>query len=676
MITEATASPAQVRPLLRVQEAQRRVAIEGVAPVVECGTFPAKATLGDPVRVEADIFADGHDQLAARLFYRSPAGSAWLSSPMEPQGNDRWWGSFPADDLGVYRFTIRAWVDHFGTWLRDLEKRVEAGQDVAVDLQIGAGLLVAAGSRAAARDRRRLQEAAAALAVAPTQGAAPAVDRKVIDLMLRYADPRTATALEREYEVVVERERARFSTWYEMFPRSASDDLSRPGTFGDVEARLPYVSGMGFDVLYVPPIHPVGEGFRKGPNNTLVAGPTDPGSPWAIGSAAGGHTAINPDLGTLDDFRRLVSAAAGQGIEIAIDIAFQTSPDHPYVAEHPEWFRQRPDGSIQYAENPPKKYQDIYPFNFESDAAPALWAELLGVFRFWIDQGVRIFRVDNPHTKPFAFWQWVIREVQRDYPDVIFLSEAFTRPKVMYRLAKAGFSQSYNYFPWRNTKWELTSYFTELADSGVRAYFRPNLWPNTPDILTEYLQTGGRPAFLARLVLAATLGASYGIYGPAFELQENRAREPGSEEYLDSEKYQQRRWDIESASSLRPLIARVNAIRRENPALQSDESLRFHPVENDQLICYSKSTPDGSNTIVTVVNLDPNYVQSGFLELPVEDWGLDGARPYQAHDLLGGGRYLWHGPRNYIQLDPHALPAHILLLRRHARTEQDFEYFL
>jgi starch synthase (maltosyl-transferring) len=433
---------------------------------------------------------------------------------------------------------------------------------------------------------------------------------------------------------------------------------------------------MGFDVLYLPPIHPIGRTNRKGANNSVTASTGEPGSPWAIGSDEGGHKAVHPELGTLEDFRHLVRAAQEKGLSLALDIAFQCSPDHPYIREHPEWFRHRPDGSIQYAENPPKKYEDIVPFDFECEAWRELWSEMLSIVCHWIDQGVSIFRVDNPHTKPFAFWEWLIGEVKRDHPEVIFLAEAFTRPKVMYRLAKAGFSQSYTYFAWRNTTWELAQYFTELTQTSVSDYFRPNLWPNTPDILTEYLQTGGRPAFAARLVLAATLGASYGIYGPAFELGEARAKDPGSEEYLDSEKYQLRSWALDSPDTLREMIALVNEIRRENLALQSDRGLRFHPTENDRLIAYTKSTADLADVVLTVVNMDPHHTQSGMVTLPLADLGLDTEKSYQAHELLSGARYLWTGPRNYVEINPHAAPAQIFRFRRRARSEHDFEYFL
>jgi starch synthase (maltosyl-transferring) len=662
-------------PAKDVAEGRRRVVIEAVSPEIDGGRFPAKRAVGETVTVEADIFADGHDALAAALRYRRLPSNDWIEVPMAPLVNDRWRGEFVVTELGRYAFTLEAWVDHFATWSRQYAKRVEAGQDVAVELEVAARMVESAGSRADgnATDASRLR----ALATSVRKGkkaATAALDVELTALMARYSERGFSITNGRELEVVVEPEKARFSAWYELFPRSAGD-RNKSGTFKDVEGRLPYIAELGFDVLYLPPIHPIGKTHRKGANNR-PAKAGEPGSPWAIGSEVGGHKSIDPALGTLADFKHLVKAAAEHGMDVALDIAFQCSPDHPYTREHPEWFKHRPDGSIQYAENPPKKYEDIYPFDFETEAWRDLWQELLSVFIYWIDQGVRIFRVDNPHTKPFAFWEWVIGQIKKDHPDVILLSEAFTRPKVMYRLAKLGFSQSYTYFAWRNTAWELYQYFTELAQPPIREFFRPNLWPNTPDILTEYLQHGGRRAFMARFVLAATLGASYGIYGPAFELGENRAREQGSEEYLDSEKYQVRSWNLESPESLRELIRLVNEIRRENPALQTDRGLRFHPTENDQLLAYSKSTPDLSDVVLVVVNVNPHHTQAGMVTLPLEELGLDRDRPYQAHELLSGARYLWSGPRNYVELNPFSMPAQIFRFRRRVRTEHDFEYYL
>jgi starch synthase (maltosyl-transferring) len=660
------------------EEGTRRVVIEGVTPEIDAGRFPIKRTTGERVVVEADVFADGHEALACVLLYRREDTADWTTVLMTPLVNDRWRGEFGVLELGRYRYTLQAWVDWFTSWRRDLTKRLAAEQDVTVDLQIGAGLVLEASQRAAGADAERLRHWAGLLRRGNNGAEAPqmALDEELALLMAQYPDQSCATTYDRELVVVVEREKARFSTWYEMFPRSCATVPGQHGTFKDCEALLPYVAALGFDVLYFPPIHPIGHTHRKGRNNTPVAAPDDPGSPWAIGAEAGGHKAIHPQLGTLEDFRRLIARAGQYGIEIAIDLAFQCSPDHPYVHEHPEWFHWRPDGTVQYAENPPKKYEDIYPFAFETDYWPQLWKELKSVVLFWVQQGVYIFRVDNPHTKPFRFWEWLIGEVKAVHPEVLFLSEAFTRPKIMYRLAKLGFTQSYTYFAWRHTQEELTQYFTELTQTAVREYLRPNLWPNTPDILTEYLQFGGRPAFMIRLVLAATLGASYGIYGPAFELCEHLPREAGSEEYLDSEKYELKHWNYAREDSLKDFIARVNRIRRENPALQSDWSLRLHPTDNTQLLCYSKQSADGTNVIVVVVNLDPYHTQAGWVELPLVALGLDPHQPYQVHDLLGDARYLWHGPRNYVELNPQGVPAAILRVRRRVRTERDFEYYL
>jgi starch synthase (maltosyl-transferring) len=661
-----------------VEDGRRRVVIEGVSPEVDCGSFPVKRTVGEKVVVEADIFADSHDALSCLLLYRRSEDPRWSEVPMNFLVNDRWQGSFVVTEMGRYLYTVKAWVDRFQSWRRDLAKRVEAGQEVEVNLRVGAEIMEEAGKRAAGTDSLKLREWAQTLQAPPGAGEKIrlALDEETAALMDKYPEAHLATTYEKELAVVVDRTKARFSAWYEMFPRSCSSQPGKHGTFQDCEARLSYIAAMGFDVLYLPPIHPVGRIHRKGKNNVPAAGPDEVGSPWAIGAEEGGHKEVHPQLGSMEDFRRFLSKARSSGLEIALDIAFQCAPDHPYTKEHPEWFRWRPDGTVQFAENPPKKYEDIIPFDFQTAHWRELWEELRSVVFFWIDQGVRIFRVDNPHTKPFPFWVWLIDEVKRDYPETIFLAEAFTRPKVMYRLAKSGFTQSYTYFAWRNTKAEIIQYLTELNETAVKEYFRPSLWPNTPDILTEVLQMGGRPAFMARLVLAATLGASYGIYGPAYELLENSPREFGSEEYLDSEKYEIKHWDLERPDSLKEFIGRINRIRRENPALQSDWNLIFHPIDNDQLICYSKQTEDLSDFILVIVNLDPHHVHAGWVELPLADLGLDPRQPYQVHDLLSGARYLWTGPRNYVEVDPRIVPAHIFRLRRRIRTERDFDYFM
>jgi starch synthase (maltosyl-transferring) len=688
------------------REGRQRVVIEGVEPEIDGGQYPIKRTVGEKVVVEADAFTDGHDLISCLLLWR-PAGTssekkgqsskasrgsrsspAWQETPMQPLVNDRWRGEFSVNQVGRYQYTIMGWVDPFKTWRYDLKKRVAAGQDVSVDLLIGANLIEETSHNARGLDAENLKDWVDKLRRPEEQSirAALAQDEGLALLMARCSERRFATRYDKELTVVVDRVRARFSTWYELFPRSfagppgsatqAGATETRHGTFKDLVRYLPDLAAMGFDVLYLPPIHPIGERYRKGKNNSPSAEPGDVGSPWGIGSKEGGHTAIHSQLGTLEDFRQLVAQARELGIDLALDIAFQCSPDHPWVKDHPDWFRHRPDGTIQYAENPPKKYQDIYPLDFESEDWQGLWEELKGVFLYWIEQGVSIFRVDNPHTKAFPFWEWAIDEIKSKHPEVIFLSEAFTRPKVMYRLAKLGFTQSYTYFAWRNNSWELREYFTELTQTKVREFFRANLWPNTPDILTEYLQIGGRPAFVTRLVLAATLGANYGMYGPAFELCEHVAVAPGKEEYVNSEKYEIKHWDLERPDSLREMISLVNHIRKQNPALHCDHRLVFHDCDNPQLICYSKHTEERTNVVVTIVNLDPYHTQSGWVTLSLEELGVHADQPYQLHDLLGDGYYLWHGATNYVELNPHIVPAHIFRIRHRVRTERDFEYYL
>jgi starch synthase (maltosyl-transferring) len=645
---------------ITIVDGRRRAVIEAVEPQLDYGTFPIKRVVGDEVVVRADVFGDGHDAIACALLVCQPGHDEWLRVPLRFLNNDRWEAAFTVNQVGLYRYTIEGWVDQFLSWHRDLKKRVEAGQQVEVDLLIGAELAAAAAERASGDDQRALRGWASKLKQASAAGGLNLDElERLAELMNRYPDLRFATRYSPELGIVVDRQRAQFSAWYELFPRSTSPVPGRHGTLADCIRRLPYIADLGFDVLYLPPIHPIGRKFRKGRNNAVTADSDEPGSPWAIGADEGGHTAILPALGTLADFERLVAAGRDRGIELALDIAFQCAPDHPYVQEHPEWFRHRPDGTIQYAENPPKKYQDIYPFDFESEDWRGLWRELHDVFVFWAERGVRIFRVDNPHTKAFSFWQWAIPEVKRQFPDVLFLAEAFTRPKLMYRLAKLGFSQSYTYFTWRNGKQEFIDYFSELTHTPVHEFFRPNLWPNTPDILPEHLQHGGRAAFEARLVLAATLSSNFGIYGPVFELMEHAPLKPGSEEYLDSEKYECRSWDLDRPESLRELIKQVNRARRENRALQSNASLRFHSVSNDQLLCYTKRATDPANLIVVVVNLDFYNTQNGVIQLPLGELGIAGDRPYQVHDLLSGATFSWQGERNYVELDPHHAPAHL-----------------
>ena len=665
---------------MKPDEGRKRVVIEDIQPQIDCGHTMVRRFLGDRIAVSAAIYSDGHDHVLARLLYKHHSDPVWLSTPMTALPNDLWSAEFTVDRIGLWSYTIQAWVDHFDTWCADLKKRLAAQpdpasldpekrdlppQDIPLAITIGAALFDQIAARALGVDATQLKTIAASLRTLAGNKSAlyqyPLTAQQEA-LAARYPDLSFATTCHQELPLWVDRERARFSSWYELFPRSATPDPARHGTFADVELLLPEIAAMGFDILYLPPIHPIGRAFRKGPNNSTAPGPDDEGSPWAIGSPEGGHKSIHSSLGSFVDFDHLLTAIQANGMELALDIAFQCSPDHPWVAQHPGWFLHRPDGTIQYAENPPKKYQDIYPLNFESSDWRGVWDELLSVFQFWIDRGVRVFRVDNPHTKAFAFWEWCIAELHRNAPDVLFLSEAFTRPHVMYGLAKRGFTQSYTYFTWRTHKAELQAYFEEITRPPISDFFTPNLWPNTPDILHATLQSGGRAAFQQRLILATTLAANYGIYGPAFELGEHVPLRSGSEEYLNSEKYQIRRWNRRDPNSLAPLITLLNQIRRTNPALQSDLSLHFHPVDNPQIIAYSKSvtaseeTP--ANVILVVVNLDPQYEQSGWVDLDLKQLGIAHNQTFEVEDLLTGNHYLWHDRSNFVVLHPTAT-AHI-----------------
>lgn len=678
--------------MLKPAHGRNRVVIEDVAPQVDAGRHPVRRIVADRVDVTAAIFADGHDQLAARLLYRHKQDRTWRFTPMQARGNDFWSGSFSVDQIGPWRFTIMGWMDHFESWAADLRKRMAAAGDlvpgeIQLALQTGAILLEQGSRRARGVASRKLHEAFSALgslAQADTPPDEYPLSEEIHRLMAENPDLKHATRYEPEMRVWVDRERARFSAWYEMFPRSASPVPGQHGTFADVERQVPEIAAMGFDILYLPPIHPIGRAYRKGPNNSVSAPSDAPGSPWAIGDSAasdirpdgrkcekdcGGHKSIHPQLGTFADFGRLVHAAKEHGMEIALDIAFQCSPDHPWVTEHREWFNIRPDGSIQYAENPPKKYQDIYPLNFESPDWRGLWDELYSVFEFWIGRGVRVFRVDNPHTKALPFWEWCLGALTSKYPDTIYLSEAFTRPHLMYALAKRGFTQSYTYFTWRNTRGELEEYLKEITQPPVSDFFRPNFWPNTPDILHKWLQEGGPPAFAQRVVLAATLAANYGIYGPAYELAENAPARPApgkseSEEYLNSEKYEIRQRDRNAPGSLVPLITALNRMRRANPALQRNDRLHFHGIDNPQLICYSKSTPNLDNQILAIVNLDARYPQSGWTDLNLGELDLMPDESFIVEDLLTGEAYSWTGQRNYVVLEPAARAAHIFRVIR------------
>jgi starch synthase (maltosyl-transferring) len=672
------------------------LSIECVTPTLDGGRHPVKRVAGDMVVVGADVVKDGHDILAARVLFRGPAAADWATAPMTYDfDTDRWYGAFRVDRIGRWTFTVEAWTDRFATWRSGLEKRIAAGQDVSTELVEGAQLV-----RIASRGTRVATARASLLMTAKMledrretsieKRIERALDDELVTLMEEYDRPRDLTRWPDSFTVIVDRERAQFSAWYEVFPRSLGSAGAEPrhGTFCDAVAGLPRLAELGFDVVYLPPIHPVGRTFRKGKNNALEAAPTDVGSPWAIGNENGGHTAIEPALGTIDEFDQFVGAARELGMEVALDYALQCSPDHPWVTEHPEWFRHRPDGSIKYAENPPKKYQDIYPFDFWCDDRVGLWNACRDILLFWIAHGVKIFRCDNPHTKPLAFWEWVIGEVQCAHPDVIFFAEAFTRPKRMKALAKLGFTMSYTYFTWKNSAWELQEYLEELTRGTPVEYFRGNLFVNTPDILNEYLVHGGRPAFRARLLLAGTLLPSYGLYS-GYELCENQPIRPGSEEYLDSEKYQLKPRDFAAPGNINADIARLNRIRRAQPALQRYANLSFQTSENPAILFYRKradepvvdwsaSPPHAvpqhvvdalhaaperrGGDLLIAVNTDAEHAQETMVHVPVQEMGFGENDPYVVEDLLTGTRYTWRGVRNFIRLDPAVEPGHILLV--------------
>jgi starch synthase (maltosyl-transferring) len=647
-----------------------RIQIEHPAPQVDCGRYRAKRTVGDTVEVSADIFRDGHEALRAGVLFRGPRDQEWSRRPMRRMdaevGGDRWAGSFEVTECGPWAFTVEAWTDPFASWRDELERKIDAGQ-VGLESELSEGALLlehaldalgrvdgaSAGSSGGTRaaDRARIEHA---LRTVRSEGAEAeregvALDPELQAAVERSAERRERTTLEPAIELDVDRERARFSAWYELFPRSW-------GGFEGVERQLPRLAELGFDVVYLPPIHPIGRAKRKGRNNALVARPGDPGSPWAVGAEEGGHTAIHPELGTLAEFDSLVARAEELGIDVCLDFAIQCSADHPWLSEHPEWFNRRPDGTLKYAENPPKRYQDIYNVNWDSEDWRGLWQALLEVVLFWVDHGVKVFRVDNPHTKPLPFWEWLIGEVRREHPDVVFLAEAFTRTAMMRTLAKLGFDQSYTYFTWKNSRWELTEYVTELATSGMQEYYRPNFFANTPDILNEYLVHGGPAAFRARLVLAATLSPTYGIYS-GFEHYENVPVREGSEEYLDSEKYEIKARALDGP--LLPMVERINRIRRENPALQRLDNVTFLETQNDALIAYMKR--EGDNVVICVVNLDPHRWQEGVAVVPP----ADGVPPvYWVTDMLDNAPYEWRTGANYVRLDPHERPAHVLRVER------------
>ena len=647
------------------------VVIENLQPLIDGGRYPIKRVIGEDVVVEADVFKDGHDVVAASLKWRMTGDHQWHETAMAHIDNDRWRGTCTIYENGIYEYTVEAWTDTFRGWQREFTAKFEAGiSSLTSEALEGAALLEGAAQRAQdASDAARLREFSEDLRTsenAKINAIAQSAELEV--LMATYPDRSTATQYAPPPRVIVDRRAARTAAWYEFFPRSAEGHADRGSTLRESLPRIDYARNMGFDIIYFPPIHPIGHTNRKGPNNSITSRPGDPGVPYAIGSEAGGHKAIEPSLGTLEDFDWLEGEVRSRGMEIALDFAINCSPDHPYVREHPEWFYKRPDGTIKFAENPPKKYEDIYPLNFRCENWRELWAEMKSIILFWAGHGVRIFRVDNPHTKPLPFWEYLISGVHEQYPDVLFLAEAFTRPKMMKALAKAGFTQSYTYFTWRNSKRELADYFTELTQTAMRDYFRGNLWPNTPDILPFALQDGGRAAFMIRITLAATLSSLYGIYS-GFELCENAAL-PEREEYLDSEKYQWKERDWDTPGNIKDWITRLNQIRKENRALQFYDNLRFHQADNDAILFYSKRTVAGDNIILVAINLDPHRKQHSYVDVPIDLFGSIEGNPYQVHDLLSDARFTWYGRRNYVELDPQIQPAHIFRVRRWAGGDQ------
>lgn len=636
---------------------KNRVIITNVQPCIDAGSYIAKTTLNEKLTISASIFTDGHDDIDASVFIKPTGSKQWLERPLSFINNDHWEAAYNADGLGIYEFKIHAWADHFTTWLKGLKKKFEAGQDLDIERKIGINLIETEIVRGG-KYNTQLKSLAEELNQLNDEQLISAVSSNQTVQLMRDALVRKAVTKSETYQFEVERKKAGFSTWYELFPRSASQFEGVHGSFKDVERLLPRIRSMGFDVLYLPPIHPIGEKHRKGKNNSLTATENDPGSPWAIGGRDGGHKAIHPQLGTIDDFKELIKAAEQHDIEIAMDIAFQCSPDHPYVKDHPEWFKWRPDGTVQYAENPPKKYEDILPINFDTEDQQGLWEELKSVVEYWIDNGISVFRVDNPHTKALPFWEWMISEVRKDHPEVIFLAEAFTRPRVMEHLAKTGFNQSYTYFTWRNTKRELEAYLTELTKSPMRYYFRPNFWPNTPDILPPELSAGGENAHIMRVILAATMSSNYGIYGPVYEYGLTAAM-PGKEEYIDNEKYEIRNWDWDRYTRIGEVITRLNRIRKQNPALQTTWNIEFAETTNEQIICYTKVDDDSNNILIVAVNLDPYHTQSAHVRIPIGKTGIRSGIPYKVHDLLSGDTYTWQDEWNYVRLDPFQMPAHL-----------------
>lgn len=651
----------------RLQDGHKRIVIESIKPSIHKGEYPIKRTPGETVKIQSIIFIDGHDTVHAELLYRHQSEKRWQKKKFSFLGNDLWEAEFLVKSLGYYEYTVRAWPDEFGAWLEGFQKKYLAGQVEKLDFLIGIEIL-----KPYLAVLKTKQEKNSLKTLVEELGNTQLTPQSAFHLLETYQKsftnpphPSRVVTSSHILKVRVDRKKSLFSSWYEVFPRSTSTHPNQHGNFQTLENILPYVADLGFDVIYLPPIHPIGITYRKGKNNTLSAEPTDVGSPWAIGNEEGGHKSIHPELGTFKDFENFIQKAKKYNLEVALDIALQCTPDHPYVKKHPEWFKKRPDGSIQYAENPPKKYQDIYPLYFETEDWQNLWKELKSIFEFWIRKGIHIFRVDNPHTKSFRFWRWCIHEIQKQHPEVIFLSEAFTRPYVMYHLAGIGFNQSYTYFTWRHTKFELIQYMEELTKTDLKDYFRPSFWPNTPDILPKQLQHQDSKFFAIRYILAATLSSSYGIYGPAFEKSLNRPKGDGSEEYLDSEKYEIKNWKFEIENKLQSLIKITNHIRKNHKALHNTNSIEFHHIDNPEIIAYTKHNEDFSNIILTVVNLDPNHTQSGWLNFDPVSFGMKNHNNYTVHDLITDKSYTWHGVRNYVELNPQKSPAHIFHLKQH-----------
>ncbi len=661
-----------------LKEGNGRVIIENIVPEIDGGRFPIKRVLKENVSINVDLFTDGHNLVCGKILYRYIGDSEWSSVDLISLGNDVFEGGFYVKKVGIWEYTIIAWIDEFATWQRDLKKRLSVDADIIIDLQIGVELLKAGIKNAPERIKNKLKKTIVLInnKKSKVKSLNAALDTDLLKIMYEYGKRKNLSVYEKNLQIIVDPEIAGFSAWYEMFPRGNWGDCKSKGTFKTVEKRLNYIKNMGFNVLYFPPIHPIGIEFRKGKNNAVKAKKNDVGSPWAIGGISGGHKSILTELGTIKDFEGLVKKAKKKGIHIALDLAYQCSPDHPYVKEHPEWFKKRPDNTIQYAENPPKKYQDIYPIDFSTKKWKELWEELKSIVLFWIDKGVTIFRVDNPHTKSLSFWEWMIKSIKEEYPETIFLAEAFTRPKMMYRLAKLGFSQSYTYFTWRNTKWELTSYLNDLTKTDKIEYYRPNFWPNTPDILHEYLQVGGPEAFKIRFILAALLSPNYGIYGPVFELTENTPVKTGSEEYLNSEKYEISKWDINAPESISSFISKINKIRNDNEVFKSNRNLEFFEINNENLLCFAKYNDDLSEVHLIIVNLDTNWTQSGWVQLPLDKFKIPQNEQYQVFDQLNNKYYFWKGNRNYVELAPKETPAHIFKIKRFQRTEKNFDYYV